>query len=52
MYWKIQEKVVLYKKTNCKIEDLVMENQPLCFADSIEVIGNIYENPELLKGEI
>ena len=40
------------EKTNCKIEDLIMENQPLCFAYSIEVIGNIYENPELLKGEI
>ena len=40
------------EKTNCKIEDLIMENQPLCFAHSIEIIGNIYENPELLKGEI
>ena len=37
------------EKTNCKIEDLIMENQPLCFAHSIEVIGNIYENKELLN---
>ncbi len=36
------------EKTNCKIEDLIMENQPLCFAHSIEIIGNIYENKELL----
>ena len=40
------------EKTKIKIEDLIMENQPLCFAHSIEIIGNIYENPELLKGEI
>ena len=39
------------EKTNCKIEDLIMENQPLYFAHSIEIIGNIYENPELLNGE-
>lgn len=37
------------EKTNRKIEDLIMENQPLCFAHSIEVIGNIYENKELLN---
>ena len=37
------------EKTNCKIEDLIMENQPLCFAHSIEIIGNIYENKELLN---
>lgn len=37
------------EKTNFKIEDLIMENQPLFFAHSIEVIGNIYENPELLE---
>ena len=37
------------EKTNCKIEDLIMENQPLYFAHSIEIIGNIYENPELLN---
>lgn len=39
------------EKTNFKIEDLIMENQPLCFAHSIEVIGNVYENPELLGQE-
>ena len=37
------------EKTNCKIEDLIMENQPLCFAHSIEIIGNIYKNKELLN---
>ena len=37
------------EKTNFKIEDLIMENQPLCFAHSIKVIGNIYKNPELLN---
>ena len=37
------------EKTNFKIEDLIMENQPLCFAHSIEIIGNIYENKELLN---
>ena len=36
------------EKTNFKIEDLIMENQPLCFAHSIEVIGNIYEHSHLL----
>ena len=37
------------EKTNCKIEDLIMENQPLCFAHSFEVIGNIYEHSHLLN---
>ena len=37
------------EKTNFKIEDLIMENQPLCFAHSIEIIGNIYKNKELLN---
>ena len=36
------------EKTNFKIEDLIMENQPLCFAHSIEIIGNIYEHRHLL----
>ncbi|MGJ0377337.1 YopX family protein [Aliarcobacter cryaerophilus] len=48
----IQPTFIKIEKTNFKIEDLIMENQPLCFAHSIEIIGNIYENPELLKGEI
>ena len=37
------------EKTNFKIEDLIMENQPLCFAHSFEVIGNIYEHSHLLN---
>ena len=40
------------EKTNCKIEDLIMENQPLCFAHSIEVIGNIYEHSHLIVNSI
>ena len=36
------------EKTNFKIGDLIMENQPLFFAHSIEIIGNIYEHSHLL----
>lgn len=49
--WKKQEIVCVVKYINCKfvsVEDNKWEHS-LMFAKDIKIIGNIYENPELLE---